>query len=158
MTTTKERIADRSGGVVAPDWVTLSASLKGVASVQGLNSDGEFFIHEQTVEARIDLLEYVETGSHTHQEGGDSMEIISVARHFYQEEKVKSVFVQANGQDLFIYLVLEEEFEDMGLKLASLQNAIQKANEDVYFEIDYSVEDETHLDALKTDYKEVSRR
>lgn len=147
---TEEDIRDvHSGfvGVLSTASLTLDIASKALAASKNQKS--------------IEKEESGQTELHILNLGGDSVDLNSIAGLFYQNNNVMDVFLLEDGNahnEINVYLVLNEEVEDMDLHLATLQNKINKTHSDLYIEIEYSISTNTDIEHLEQDYARVPRR
>lgn len=131
-----------SVGLSAEDWITFSLDIA-VTKIQGVHKDGRFFSGEHNIVlGSIDWLEFSKTRSHIPKVDGDnSMVTKEIVKQFYEDKNIDIIYGEENANDIDLFLVLNQEVEQLDLRLAKLQNKISKQYPKHNIEIMYTTKD-----------------
>lgn len=139
-------------GASPDDWVVLNAQYTIQREVYGLQKDGQYFYHQKTIDSTgIDLLEFSETRSHIlNVDGDESMVTKEIVQQFYEDGNIEVIYGEENSNDIDLFLVLNQEVEQLDLQLAKLQNKISKQYPNYNIEIMYTTKDFFDRDSISS--------
>lgn len=145
--------ANPSYNRVGIEWEKVIAKRTIITELAAKLSDGSIHSLSDTTtqDFSLEFLEYVQNRSHILNGDGDvSMMSKEIVQKFYEDENIEVIYSEETSNDIDLFLVLNQEVDQLDLRLAKLQNKISKQYPKINIEIMYTTKDFFNRDSVSS--------